>query len=220
MDSLRKLRDVFSPSVIVQVALPLGDDREVLPAERDVVRSAVEKRRREFYAGRVAARRALAELDIHDFPLLPDSDRAPIWPERVVGSISHTTEYCVVVVDRAERTRSIGVDVEPNEEIEEKLWASICTEVELERIREAPEEDRGRLARLIFSAKESVYKCQYPLTRMFLSFEEVETEIDRSRHTFRATLPASAGDAIGQRTVEGHWCVDGGFLVTGVELPR
>lgn len=40
--------------------------------------------------------------------------------------------------------------------------------------------------RLIFSAKEAVYKCLYPICGRFLDFTDVRIEVDRSEQTFSA----------------------------------
>ncbi len=38
--------------------------------------------------------------------------------------------------------------------------------------------------RLIFSAKESLYKCFYPLVKRFFGFHAVELELDPKRQRF------------------------------------
>ena len=55
------------------------------------------------------------------------TDRAPLWPAGAVGSISHTDDYCVVVVGHSVEHRSLGVDAEPAAPLEEHVWTEICT---------------------------------------------------------------------------------------------
>ena len=51
---------------------------------------AVSKRKAEYLAGRVCAKHVLATLSIDNFELHSGTDRAPIWPENIIGSITHT----------------------------------------------------------------------------------------------------------------------------------
>src|SRR5215469_16812348 len=72
-------------------ALPLR------PAEAAIVARAVEKRRAEFATGRACAHAALDAWGAPDAPLLPGPDRAPLWPDGFVGSISHARGACAAV---------------------------------------------------------------------------------------------------------------------------
>ncbi|MEV4420566.1 hypothetical protein AB0L40_11415 [Patulibacter sp. NPDC049589] len=68
-----------------------GDDpaASVFPEEFVAVRHAVETRRREFVTGRACAHRALAALGVPVVPIMSGPNREPLWPEGVVGSITH-----------------------------------------------------------------------------------------------------------------------------------
>jgi 4'-phosphopantetheinyl transferase EntD len=70
------------------------------------------------------------------------------------------------------------VDVEPDLPLEETLWDSVLTPDELAWLSARPAGERGRLARLIFSAKECAYKLQYPLTRTLYGFMDMRVEMD------------------------------------------
>ena len=73
---------------------------ELLPPEAQAIDHAVPKRRREFTAGRTAARRACARLGVWAGALPVAADRTPVWPEGVVGSISHSDLSCAVLAGR------------------------------------------------------------------------------------------------------------------------
>src|SRR5271169_2601616 len=75
-----------------------GDPSLLLPAEAQALSKAVLKRVQEFAAGRLCARALLAEFGIHDFPIKVADDRQPVWPETLVGSITHTAGLCAAVV--------------------------------------------------------------------------------------------------------------------------
>ena len=150
------------------------DPREVCPSllfpeERAFVEQAIEKRCREFAAGRHCARDAIAELGLPPGPILRDDGRAPLWPDNVVGSITHTEGRCAAAVALATDFAAIGIDIEPDEPIEESLWKYVAVDSELAWIEEESR-DPGRLVRFIFCAKEAFYKCQYPITKRFLDF--------------------------------------------------
>jgi len=83
------IETLFPPGVVVVRAEPGMQDDPLHPAEASRLPRMSEKRRVEFVLGRACARRALARLGIHDFALRNDADRTPIWPEGVVGSLTH-----------------------------------------------------------------------------------------------------------------------------------
>jgi enterobactin synthetase component D len=84
-------------------------DPTALPAS---LARAVPKRKAEFLAGRLGARRALAELGLEAPPLPVGPDRSAVWPAGCVGSITHTHGFVSVAAARADRVRSLGVDSE------------------------------------------------------------------------------------------------------------
>lgn len=176
----------------IQLSLgPIEDALSQLSAtERQAVQRAIPARQREFATGRVQARRLLQGLGVAPAALLPGPDRDPLWPEGVAGSISHNRECCAVAVCPVSHSRSLGIDVEFTTPLEPELWERILTPRELSRLAQAPASERGSIAKLIFSAKESLYKYQYPLTRERLEFHEVEIELDRARRSFEVLMPA------------------------------
>lgn len=175
---------LFGPHCITEEAVPRLVDDELFAEERAHIARAVDKRRAEFGMARVCARRALARLGIPPQPLVPNEDRAPRWPAGVVGSITHTKGYCSVVVARSEHCRSVGLDAEQDVPLSEALIAKICTPSERAFLRERAECD----AIVYFAAKEAYYKCQYPLTKSYLDFQDVELEVDFERATFRGRV--------------------------------
>ncbi len=186
----QEIAALFPDHVIVLAGKPGSVTGELFNEELECVERAVEKRRLEFTAGRLLAREALKQLGVGPSPLLPAKDRSPIWPAGIAGTISHTRDFCAVAVATHNNSRCLGMDVEESSPLRDELIERICTERELGWLasREKAGEDRGRLGKLIFSAKEAFYKCQYPLTARFLEFEDVELEIDLDSSTFTATV--------------------------------
>lgn len=193
-------------------ALVFGPDD--LPAEEGaLVASAIASRQREFSTGRVLARRLLARVGKSTGPLLRDDERVPLWPEGVVGSISHCSGFCVVALANREDQRGLGVDVEPDEPVEEGVERIVCRAEEHEWLDGAKDaEDRARRVKLVFSVKEATYKAFYPELRTFWSFQEVGIEVDLEHDRFRASLPEGPD----VRVVEGRVARRGGWILSTV----
>lgn len=214
------LRDLLAATVVVVETSEQGEVSALHPAEAACVEGAVEKRRREFAAGRACARRALGMLGIHDFPLLAGEDRAPIWPHGVVGSISHCTGFCGAAVATRETLAGLGIDVESAAPLESELVPRICLPAETARFAQLPNADMPDWHKLAFSAKESVYKAYFPVTRSFLEFHDVDLEVDPVAGSFVATLLRSdAPSALGARSFDGRWAFDDTHIYTAVTLP-
>jgi 4'-phosphopantetheinyl transferase EntD len=171
-----ELSRLFPAGVIAaEVTEPVS--RAVLaPAELRFIAHCADKRIQDFSAGRACARRALAELGITDFAVLSGEQREPLWPEAVVGSITHTHGYAAAVVARQSELPGVGVDCEVVASVNEGVWPHICVPSEVERLRTLIGQERQRQAALTFAAKEAFYKCQFPLTRAWVGFEEVAIE--------------------------------------------
>jgi 4'-phosphopantetheinyl transferase EntD len=158
------------------VAAELRGDAQLhqLPREeRHCVRDAWPERQRQFAAGRLCARRALAELGVTAFPLLIGSDRRPLWPAPLVGSITHTAAYCAAAVWNPGGPASLGLDVERVEDVVAPLWPRIATPAELSSLETWSLNCPERAAALVFAAKEAFYKCQFGLTGQILDFHAV-----------------------------------------------
>lgn len=144
------------------------------PADMAAMSGAVEKRQREFAAGRAAARAGLKKLGRPDSFIGVGSDRSPLWPAGLVGSITHTNGLAVVVVARREQIAAVGLDLELCDAVNEGLWREILTPTESAWVRRCPGDRQTGLATVIFSVKESFFKLQYPLTGMWVDFQEAE----------------------------------------------
>jgi 4'-phosphopantetheinyl transferase EntD len=87
------------------------DDYPVLPEELALVADAIERRRREFATGRWLARAGLRQFGLPDRPILMGRLRNPLWPDGVLGTLSHDGEHCAVALRRAGAVRGIGIDL-------------------------------------------------------------------------------------------------------------
>ena len=176
----------------------------LLAAELPFVARAVESRAREFALGRACARRALAALGRDAVPLLPLDDRRPDWPAGTVGSITHCAGYCAAAVGSATDLDGLGIDAEPAGSLRDDLVGSICTDDELRRLRDLADLGSTReLAQLVFGAKECVFKAVYPVTGVFLEFEDVRIELDRDLRHFLARPARAVIDLAGHDVLRG-----------------
>jgi 4'-phosphopantetheinyl transferase EntD len=168
--------NLFPPGVVAAELREYGDPSQLLPEEAQYLGRAVAKRVQEFAAGRMCARRALAELGIANFPIKVADDRQPIWPDGTVGSITHTDGFCAAVVAERRRMSALGLDSEVVADVNAQIWPSICVPIEAEWVRSLPVSEQASAVALIFSAKEAFYKCQYPVAREPLNFDDVSIE--------------------------------------------
>ncbi|AWS44386.1 4'-phosphopantetheinyl transferase [Streptosporangium sp. 'caverna'] len=189
----------------------------LFPEEEAVIARAVDRRRREFTTARHCARQALAQLGLPAVPILPGERRAPEWPDGVVGSITHCAGYRAAAVSL--EALAVGIDAEPHEPLPD----GVLTAVSLEEERDALARLGGRIHwdRMLFSAKESVYKAWFPLARRWLGFEEAHITLDPSgAFTARLLVPGPLVDGRELTGFTGRWLVTDGLVITAIALPK
>jgi 4'-phosphopantetheinyl transferase EntD len=192
------------------------------PAEEELVGRAVAKRRREFATARRCAREALAELGVPATAVLTGKNREPLWPAGVVGSITHCEGYRGAVVAREQDLASVGIDAEPHAPLPSGVLRVVALPQEVTRLAELTAADPQHCwDRLLFCAKESVYKAWFPLAGRWLGFHDADIVIDRAAATFQATLlvegPPYGGTPLTGFT--GRYAVSNGLILTAVALP-
>lgn len=146
-----------------------------------MISGAIEKRQREFRAGRHCAHAALQRINIKPQPILMEENRAPMWPPSVAGTIAHCKDYCIAACAWRENILSLGVDVEPIKPLKPGIGRYIHSPKEQAYLDAHPELPE----RLIFCAKESLYKCYSPVIKRFFGFHAVEIQIDPECQSFR-----------------------------------
>lgn len=194
----------------------------LFPAEAEQIQRAVESRQKQYTAGRILARHAWGELGVDPQPLLNDERRVPIWPAGLVGSITHTRGWCAAAVARATDVAGIGIDVEAASVLEHGLWERICRPEERAFLDAQPAAERGLLAKVVFSAKESIYKALYPRTRVFLDFQGMSVQLVAmapGHWAWHAELQVPWGELrAGQRFAPGRLSFDANFICTAIVL--
>ncbi|MEU2235882.1 4'-phosphopantetheinyl transferase family protein [Streptomyces vietnamensis] len=223
------------------------DDTEpvtLFPEEAAVVARAIAGRQREFATVRLCARLALRRLGLPGTPLTPGVRGEPRWPHGVAGSMTHCPGYRAAALARTVDVLSLGIDAEPAAPLPEGVLEAVSLPRERRHLRALAERAPGvPWDRLLFSAKESVFKTWYPLTRTELVFEEASLDFEPDPDTAGAA-PDTAGAApddtqahtgtftarllvpgpvIGHARRDhftGRWLVREGLVLTAIVLPR
>ena len=180
------------------------------------IAQAVEARRMGFRAGRTCARSALRKLGIKAEAIPAAADRRPLWPEGIVGSISHSDHFAAAICARTDDFVGLGIDIEPATPLAPGLAEAICRPEE--RALEAPGIEDA--AKLVFVIKEAFYKAYYPATRQFLDFPDARVVLgDANGFVVSLTDPDHPALA-GRRTIAGRWAMAEGHLIAVAALTR
>ncbi|MFD7629724.1 4'-phosphopantetheinyl transferase [Streptomyces sp. NPDC059851] len=211
------------------------------PEEAALVAAAPNERREEFTTVRGCARRALAALGLPPAPVLPGRRNVPQWPAGVVGSMTHCSGYRAAVLARDTDLMAVGIDAEPHRPLPRGVLEATALPQELAWAR-TPVAGTGPLCRdrLLFSAKEAVYKTWYPLVGTELDFEDALISFRGDGPGDAPTGAPGSGPATGARTgtfrarvlrpgtgpdghpvtaFTGRWIAHRGLVVTAVTVP-
>ncbi|MFD5655150.1 4'-phosphopantetheinyl transferase [Streptomyces sp. NPDC127039] len=225
------IEELLPGTVVAVEAFGQDDDAGHLPLypqEEALVARAVAKRRREFTVVRSCARRAMEKLGVPAQPVLTGERGAPRWPDGLAGSMTHCDGYCAAALVRLTDLASLGIDAEPDGPLPDGVLESIALPAEVALLRRLGGARPGlHWDRLLFSAKESVYKAWYPLTGQWLDFTEADIEIrvdpaDPRSGTLHAALLVPGPTVDGRRLsgFDGRWSARDGLVTTAVTVPR
>ncbi|KOU51782.1 MULTISPECIES: 4'-phosphopantetheinyl transferase [Streptomyces] len=203
-------------------------DGTLFPEEEALMARSVAKRRNDFATARACARRAMAGLGLPPVAVLHGHRGKPLWPEGIVGSLTHCHGYRAAALAREQDVLSLGIDAEPHAPLPEGVRELVTLPAERERIGPQAEEGSGALHwdRVLFSAKESVFKTWYPVTGVELDFLEADLTMHQesdpggggtfgaARGTFTARLLLT--DPALPTTLRGRWRIEDGVIATAV----
>lgn len=169
---------------LVACVLPISSTPAPLWAEEElVVVGATRRRRSQFATGRDAARQAMVALGVSAVGVGRGAEGEPLFPGALRGSISHTRELAVALVGHAVDYQSLGVDMDDGRPLGDAAAAGVTWKAEVARIQRVMGlPDRALAQNFAFSAKEAIFKCQYPLT------------LDASLGPLQARLVMAPGD--------------------------
>jgi 4'-phosphopantetheinyl transferase EntD len=175
----------------------------ILPAaEQALVQKSVPKRQREFALGRACARAALEKLGRGEAVIGRGANGAPLWPDGITGSITHTKGYACALAGAAASFSGIGVDAERVGGVTRDLWPRLFDARERDQLMALDGIGQSVMATLFFSAKEACYKAwgsEGPL-----SFQDIQiTPHDGGFAAHRAGA-----------SLEGRYALEGDLMLT------
>jgi 4'-phosphopantetheinyl transferase EntD len=221
------IEKILPAAVASAEALEDPPDAVLYPGEAELVSRAVDKRRREFRTVRHCARRALRPLGLPPVAVLRGERGEPLWPPDVVGSMTHCSGYRAAAVAHRCDVHALGIDAEPNQPLPAGVLDAIASAQEQGRLSQlAAADGTTRWDRLLFCAKEAVYKAWFPLARCWLGFEDAAVTIERgttdpSQGTFaaRLLLPGNTNAARPLTQLHGQWLRSDELVITAIALP-
>jgi 4'-phosphopantetheinyl transferase EntD len=193
------LASILAPGLFGAELYDQGRTLPLHPEEERAVAGAAEKRRRDFVLGRACAHAALGRMNRDDGPIARADDGAPVWPARIVGSITHTQGYAAAVVAAAADFAGLGVDAERIGGVTQDLWPRLFDVGEQDDLTRHP--DPSRLATILFSAKEACHKAG---RERVLRFHDLHVRLGENNFTARRDAEA----------FEGRHAVKDGLVVT------
>lgn len=218
------IKKILPDAVACSEAFDDPPDAVLFPEEEVVISRAVEKRRREFRTVRHCARRALRELGLPPVAVLPGEHREPLWPPGVVGSMTHCAGYRAAAVAHRRDLVTVRIDAEPHEPLPPDVIDSIALDGELVQLAKLVVA-KGAVCwdRVLFCAKETVYKAWFPLTYCWLDFQAASITIypstfDHTKGTFSARLRVTGPMIAGKELTgfDGRWLISDGLVITAI----
>ena len=197
----------------VHFSRKIPPEAKLLPAELEITSGMVEKRRTEFRHGRYCARTAMQQLGVAPAAIAKGPDREPVWPSGIIGSITHTGSAAAAVVAKSTDLAALGLDMELTEPLTADLISMICLP------EENPDKD-GTRGKLLFSIKESIYKCLFPLINEYVDFLEMEVVLEEATMTFSARPRAARLDSKLIKSLQGRYIYQSGFVISAAWINK
>jgi len=190
-----------------------GDTASPIVPLPPALSNASVRRKASFLAGRACAHAALAELGSHPCAIPIGAAGAPVWPEGVVGSISHTDRLAAAVLARTPPVRGLGLDIEDDLPLDDaRMVRLICRTDEYLPGYEADDPAHLLYGKLLFVVKEAVYKLHRPLGGDFLDFQDVRASLDMARGRFCAELVDPRKKGMAGPIIEGGFFRENGLI--------
>ncbi len=190
---------------------------DLFTEEMPYVQNMVLKRKKEFIAGRSLVRRAFSKLDYPNCAIPVGTKREPIWPTDISGSITHDGDYCCVAVVKKNKLSLVGIDLASQSPLDDNLKELICTKRDFINIQSM---NRFVLQidpyKLVFSIKESVYKCLFPIVKEYFDFRDVTIEIKPDTKTSLINLENSHLKKIVDLKLTSKFCFVDDYIFTAV----
>jgi 4'-phosphopantetheinyl transferase EntD len=177
----------------------------------------------EFVGARACAEESLKHFKIQQAIILKSDSGAPIWPSNIVGSLSHSKNTAMSISVGADKFHGVGLDIETiiHDDRRETISKKV-TRQEDEALLLNYKDTINEIMTLIFSAKESLYKCINPITNIFFGFEHAYlNQIDIESRKFSIVLDSSIPELKNYNgQYNGHFEFLGDSIVTLVAIAK
>jgi 4'-phosphopantetheinyl transferase EntD len=177
-------------------------------------------RQAEFSSGRQAAQRALTQLSPALASVLVPigGDREPLWPQGVLGSITHISGLAGAAVGLSNSWRYLGIDLEQTAggKAQSALRAFVLDSAELSLLQRRcgtiGQPNLDTHVTHVFSAKECLYKAAFPSVRRYFGFSAArlcEYEFLSADHGPEVRLALEITDGLSSEFIAGsRWWVE------------
>ncbi len=178
----------------------VGDEDLLLPEEQRAVTTRDLESRRASGAARHLARDLMLELGRPVAAIGRGRFGEPIWPAGLVGSLAHDPVMAVAAIVSGPADMSLGIDVEPAEPLPDDAVSLVMTAGD-----DLGTVSRHLAGRILFAAKEAIYKAVHPLDGVILSHDDVVVN-----------LSAACGRTRAGRVISIYWCTGPRIVVLAI----
>lgn len=158
-------------------------NQKLHPAEENYFSQLSSVSRKEHYrSGRICAGEVLSKLGTLGQPVLRDPQtREPLWPEGISGAITHSGKWAAAAAGKTSDVSGIGIDLEDLErQVDSRISRHVCIPEEQKWLQECGEDFLEKNLKIIFSAKESIFKAFFPYTRTYLHFHDARILMEQT----------------------------------------
>ena len=158
-------------------------NQKLHPAEENYFSQLNSVSRKEHYrSGRICAGEVLSKLGARGQPVLRDPQtREPLWPEGISGAITHSGNWAAAAAGKTSDVSGIGIDLEDLErQVDSRISRHVCIPEEQKWLQECGEDFLEKKLKIIFSAKESIFKAFFPYTRTYLHFHDARILMEQT----------------------------------------
>lgn len=149
-----------------------GDEAVLFETEAKTITSQVAEKRRASGAARIVGRELLKQLGVPEQAIPKRVSGAPLWPDGATGSFAHDHLVAVAAAGLTRDVGALGIDIEPATPLPADMLDLVT--MPNERIGIDGDPLRGRV---LFVAKEAVYKAVHPLDGLFLDYHDIEVDL-------------------------------------------
>ena len=170
-------------------------NQKLHPAEENYFSQLSSVSRKEHYrSGRICAGEVLSKLGTLGQPVLRDPQtREPLWPEGISGAITHSGNWSAAAAGKTSDVSGIGIDLEDLErQVDSRISRHVCIPEEQKWLQECGEDFLEKNLKIIFSAKESIFKAFFPYTRTYLHFHDARILMEQT--LFQKSKPDSLSE--------------------------